>query len=53
MSVDHGRRKFLWESAALAGVALAPGIVLYDLAEGRPPGSGRVRVRCAGASSST
>jgi molybdopterin-containing oxidoreductase family iron-sulfur binding subunit len=37
MSVDHGRRKFLWESAALAGVALAPGIVLYDLAHARAP----------------
>jgi molybdopterin-containing oxidoreductase family iron-sulfur binding subunit len=44
--VDHARRKFLWEAAALAGVALAPGIVLYDLAEGRPPAtaaSGAVR----------
>jgi len=28
MSVDHGRRKFLWESAALAGIAIAPGITL-------------------------
>jgi len=37
MSVDHGRRKFLWESAALAGVVLAPGITLYDLAQGRAP----------------
>ena len=37
MSVDHGRRKFLWEAAALAGVAIAPGITLYDLAHGRPP----------------
>jgi len=37
MNVDHGRRKFLWESAALAGIAIAPGITLYDLAHGRPP----------------
>jgi molybdopterin-containing oxidoreductase family iron-sulfur binding subunit len=37
MSVDHSRRKFLWESAALAGVVLAPGITLYDLAQGRAP----------------
>ena len=37
MSIDHARRKFLWEAAALAGVALAPGITLYDLAHGRPP----------------
>jgi tetrathionate reductase subunit B len=37
MSVDHARRKFLWETAALAGVALAPGITLYDLAQGRAP----------------
>jgi molybdopterin-containing oxidoreductase family iron-sulfur binding subunit len=37
MNVDHARRKFLWEAAALAGVALAPGITLYDLAHGRPP----------------
>ena len=37
MSVDHGRRKFLWESAALVGVAIAPGITLYDLAHGRAP----------------
>jgi len=46
MSINHGRRKFLWESAALAGIALAPGITLYDLAHGRPPGaaaSGQVR----------
>jgi len=44
--VDHGRRKFLWESAALAGIALAPGITLYDLAHGRRPeaaASGKVR----------
>jgi molybdopterin-containing oxidoreductase family iron-sulfur binding subunit len=37
MSVDHGRRKFLWETAALAGVVLAPGITLYELAQGRAP----------------
>ena len=37
MSINHGRRKFLWESAALAGIALAPGITLYDLAQGRAP----------------
>ena len=46
MSVDHGRRKFLWESAALAGIAIAPGITLYDLAQGRSPeaaASGKVR----------
>ena len=36
-AIDHGRRKFLWESAALAGIALAPGITLYDLAHGRAP----------------
>ena len=37
MSVDHGRRKFLWEAAALTGVVIAPGITLYDLAQGRSP----------------
>jgi len=37
VNVDRGRRKFLWESAALAGIAIAPGITLYDLAHGRPP----------------
>jgi tetrathionate reductase subunit B len=37
VSVDHARRRFLWEAAALAGVVLAPGITLYDLAEGRAP----------------
>jgi len=37
MSVDLDRRKFLWDSAALAGIALAPGITLYDLAQGRAP----------------
>jgi tetrathionate reductase subunit B len=37
MSVDPDRRKFLWDSAALAGIALAPGITLYDLAQGRAP----------------
>jgi tetrathionate reductase subunit B len=37
MSVDQARRKFLWEAAALTGIALAPGITLYDLAHGRAP----------------
>ena len=37
MTIDHARRRFLWETAALAGVAIAPGITLYDLAHGRPP----------------
>jgi molybdopterin-containing oxidoreductase family iron-sulfur binding subunit len=37
MTANLARRKFLWEVGALTGVALAPGIVLYDLAHGRPP----------------
>jgi molybdopterin-containing oxidoreductase family iron-sulfur binding subunit len=41
------RRNFLGMSAAaLAGIAIAPGVTLYDLAHGKPPGqatSGRVR----------
>jgi tetrathionate reductase subunit B len=37
MTVNRGRRKFLWDTAALAGVVLAPGITLYELAQGRAP----------------
>ena len=36
--VDRDRRRALGIGAALAGVALAPGVMLFDLAHGRPPG---------------
>ncbi len=45
-NIDTGRRKFLAWGAALAGVTLAPGITLFELAQGRPPAepaSGKVR----------
>ena len=35
--VDHARRQILAWGAAMAGVAIAPGITLFDLAHGRPP----------------
>jgi molybdopterin-containing oxidoreductase family iron-sulfur binding subunit len=34
--VDAGRRKALGWAAAMAGVVIAPGITLFDLADGRP-----------------
>jgi len=37
MTVNQSRRKFLWDTAALAGVVLAPGVTLYELAQGRAP----------------
>jgi molybdopterin-containing oxidoreductase family iron-sulfur binding subunit len=40
MSVDRGRRQVLAWGAALAGVTLAPGITLFELAEARPPAEG-------------
>jgi molybdopterin-containing oxidoreductase family iron-sulfur binding subunit len=37
--VDQARRHFVgWGSAALAGIALAPGFLLYDYAHGKAPG---------------
>jgi len=36
-SVDIGRRKVLAWGAAMAGVALAPGVTLFELAQGRAP----------------
>ena len=36
-SVDHGRRQILAWGAAMAGVTLAPGVTLFDLAHGRAP----------------
>ena len=36
-NVDHARRQILAWGAAMAGVAIAPGITLFDLAHGRPP----------------
>ncbi|MCL6556050.1 MAG: 4Fe-4S dicluster domain-containing protein [Burkholderiales bacterium] len=44
--VDEGRRRFLTASAAMAGVAVAPGVVLYEIAHGKPadePASHAVR----------
>ena len=38
--VDQRRRQVLAWGAALAGVTLAPGITLFDLAHGRPPAEG-------------
>ena len=35
--VDTGRRQILAWGAAMAGVALAPGVTLFDLAHGRAP----------------
>ena len=36
--IDATRRRFVgWTSAGLAGVAIAPGVVLFDLAHGRAP----------------
>jgi len=35
--VDTGRRRILAWGAAMAGVALAPGVTLFDLAHGRAP----------------
>jgi molybdopterin-containing oxidoreductase family iron-sulfur binding subunit len=44
--VDAGRRDFLGLSAAMAGLALAPGVVLYDYAQAKAPGeSASARVR--------
>ena len=36
-SVDQGRRQILAWGAAMAGVTLAPGVTLFDLAHGRAP----------------
>ena len=36
--MDPDRREFLTKSAAMAGIALAPGVLLYDFAEARPNG---------------
>ena len=33
--VDRGRRQILAWGAAMAGVTLAPGVTLFDLAHGR------------------
>jgi [DsrC]-trisulfide reductase subunit O len=45
--VDAGRRQFLgWGAAAIAGIALAPGVTLFELAAARTPSepvSGKVR----------
>ena len=45
--VDPGRRQFVgWGVAGLAGVTIAPGVLLFDLAHGRAPdlpASGKVR----------
>jgi tetrathionate reductase subunit B len=45
--VDTDRRNFLGKtSAAIAGIAIAPGLLLFDFAHGRPlgePASGKVR----------
>jgi tetrathionate reductase subunit B len=44
--VNEDRRQFLSASAALAGLAIAPGVVLYDLAHAKPadqPASSAVR----------
>jgi molybdopterin-containing oxidoreductase family iron-sulfur binding subunit len=35
--VDRGRRQILAWGAAMAGITLAPGVTLFDLAHGRPP----------------
>jgi molybdopterin-containing oxidoreductase family iron-sulfur binding subunit len=36
--VDQSRRHFVgWGSAALAGIAIAPGFLLYEYAHGKPP----------------
>ena len=35
--VDHARRQILAWGAAMAGVTLAPGVTLFQLAQGRPP----------------
>jgi len=46
-NIDLGRRKFLGKAAgATAGISLAPGVVLYDIAQARPdnePASATVR----------
>ncbi|HEX8013305.1 MAG TPA: 4Fe-4S dicluster domain-containing protein [Casimicrobiaceae bacterium] len=45
--IDPGRRQLLaWGAAALAGVAIAPGVTLFEVAQARPPeepASGKVR----------
>jgi tetrathionate reductase subunit B len=38
--VDHDRRKVLAWGAALAGITLAPGVTLFELAQGRAPAEG-------------
>jgi tetrathionate reductase subunit B len=38
--IDRGRRQILAWGAAMAGVTIAPGITLFDLAHGRPPAEG-------------
>ena len=38
--VDPGRRKILAWGAAMAGVTLAPGVTLFELAQGRAPEEG-------------
>lgn len=35
--IDTSRRKFIGWGAAMAGVAIAPGVTLFDFAHGRPP----------------
>ncbi len=35
--IDHARRQILAWGAAMAGVTLAPGVTLFQLAQGRPP----------------
>jgi len=44
----NGRRQFLAWGAAMGGLAIAPGITLFDLAHGRPPEE-PASARCAGA----
>lgn len=45
--LDPGRRRFIgWGVAAIAGVAIAPGVTLFELAQAKTPGqpvSGKVR----------
>ena len=38
--VNHNRRQFIGGAAALAGLAIAPGVMLYDMAHGRAPEEG-------------
>ena len=47
-AIDTSRRRFVgWASAGLAGVAIAPNVVLFEIAHGRAPDCSACVVACA------